>query len=61
MPGGVRAFAEHQPVTAIVESVRSLLAGGSVGDELWVALAWCLGIQAVAYSFAVRAYKRNGR
>src|SRR5512141_108887 len=40
MPGPVRAFAENQPVTAIVEAIRSLLAGQAVGNEIWVALAW---------------------
>ncbi len=59
MPGMVRAFAQHQPVTSIVNSIRALLSGSPVGSELWVALAWCLGIMAVAYFFAVRAYQKH--
>jgi ABC-2 type transport system permease protein len=59
MPSGVRVFAEHQPVTSIVESIRALLSGQPVGNELWVALAWCLGIMLVAYVFAMRAYKKR--
>ncbi|WP_062461737.1 ABC transporter permease [Demequina soli] len=59
MPGPVRWFAEHQPVTAIVDSVRALLAGGSVGSDLWIALAWCVGMLAVAYAFAMAAYRRR--
>ncbi|WP_172255772.1 ABC transporter permease [Saccharibacillus deserti] len=59
MPGPVRAFAEHQPVTAIVEALRSLLGGQPVGAEIWTALAWCLGILLVAYAFAMRVYKRR--
>lgn len=59
MPPLVRAFAENQPVTSIVESLRALLAGQRVGSDLWVALAWCLGITIVAYFFAARAYKRK--
>jgi len=59
MPGPVRAFAENQPVTAIVEALRSLLAGQPVGNDIWLALAWCLGILLVAYIFAMRAYKRR--
>ena len=59
MPPLVRAFAENQPVTSIVESIRALLAGQRVGSDLWVALAWCLGITIVAYFFAARAYKRK--
>jgi ABC-2 type transport system permease protein len=57
MPSGVRAFAENQPVTSIVEAIRALLSNQPVGNELWVALAWCVGITLVAYIFAMRVYK----
>jgi len=60
MPGPVRAFAENQPVTAIVEAIRALLAGQPVGNSLWVALAWCVGVTLVAYFFAMRAYQKRG-
>jgi len=60
MPGPVRAFAENQPVTSIVETIRALLSNQPVGNEIWVALAWCLGIMSVAYVFAMRAYKKRG-
>ena len=59
MPPLVRAFAENQPVTAIVETIRALLAGQPVTQEIWVALAWCVGILIVAYIFAMRAYKKR--
>jgi len=59
MPPVVRAFAENQPVTSIVNAVRSLLNSEPVGNEIWVALAWCAGIMLVAYIFAMRAYKRK--
>ena len=59
MAGPVRAFAENQPVTSIVDAIRSLLAEEPVGSDIWVALAWCLGILAVAYLFAVRAYRKK--
>src|SRR6266700_5355799 len=59
MPPVVRAFAENQPVTAIVETIRALLAGQPVSQEIWVALAWCVGILVVAYIFAMRAYKKR--
>ena len=59
MPGVVRAFAQHQPVTSIVNSIRALLSGSPVGNELWIALAWCIGIMAVAYFFALRAYQKH--
>ncbi|RUS46092.1 ABC transporter permease [Cohnella sp. AR92] len=59
MPTVVRAFAENQPVTSIVESIRSLLSGGTPGNDIWIALAWCVGIMLVAYFFAMRAYKKR--
>jgi ABC-2 type transport system permease protein len=59
MPGPVRAFAENQPVTSIVEAIRALLSGQPVGNNIWVALAWCVGIMLVAYIFAMRAYKKR--
>ena len=57
MRPGVRAFAENQPVTSIVESIRGLLSGQPVGNDIWVALAWCVGITLVAYILAMRVYK----
>jgi ABC-2 type transport system permease protein len=59
MPAGVRLFAENQPVTSIVEAIRALLSNQPVGNELWVALAWCVGIALVAYHFAMRVYKKR--
>ncbi len=59
MPSAVRAFAEHQPVTSIVNAIRALLSGQPVGNDLWIALAWCVGVTVVAYVFAMRAYKRR--
>lgn len=58
MPTAVRVFAENQPVTSIVDSIRSLLNSNPVGSDLWVALAWCVGLTALAYVFAARAYKK---
>ncbi|MCG9479096.1 MAG: ABC transporter permease [Actinomycetia bacterium] len=59
MPLVVRIFAENQPVTSIVEAIRALLSGQPVGNNIWIALAWCLGILVVAYLFAIRTYKRK--
>jgi ABC-2 type transport system permease protein len=58
MPAVVRVFAENQPVTSIVNAIRALLSNQPVGNEIWIALAWCVGIIVVAYFFAMRAYKR---
>lgn len=59
MPGPVRWFAEHQPVTAIVDALRALLAGEGV--ELWIALAWMLGVLALAATVATVLYRRRVR
>jgi len=59
MPGPVRWFAEHQPVTSIVDTVRSLYAERPVGGDIWTALAWCVGLLVVAYVLAMRVYHRR--
>jgi ABC-2 type transport system permease protein len=59
MPGPVRWFADHQPVTAIVDAIRALLAQEPVGSDIWVALAWVAGILALAWALAMRAYRRR--
>jgi len=59
MPGPVRWFAENQPVTSIVNTIQDLFAQRPVGSDIWVALAWCLGILVLAYVFATAAYKRQ--
>jgi ABC-2 type transport system permease protein len=59
MPSVVRAFAENQPVTSIVEAIRALLSGQPVGNDIWIALAWCVGIMIVAYILAMRVYKKR--
>lgn len=59
MPGPVRWFAEHQPVTAIVDAIRALLAGEPAGNDVWVAVAWCLAVLAVAYLVATATFRRR--
>lgn len=58
MPGPVRWFAENQPVTSVVDTLRSLIEGTPVGNDIWVALAWIVGIGVVAYVVAVRRYRK---
>ena len=57
MPGPVRAFAEHQPVTSVVNAMRSLFADQPPGNDLWIALAWCVGLLGVAYGLATSVYR----
>jgi ABC-2 type transport system permease protein len=59
MPGPVRAFADNQPVTSIVDTIRALFAGQPVGSDVWTALAWCVGILVVAYVAANFVYRRK--
>jgi ABC-2 type transport system permease protein len=59
MPGPLRAFADNQPVTSIVNTIRDLLAQQPVSTSIWTALAWCLGLLIVAYGFAMAAYRRK--
>jgi ABC-2 type transport system permease protein len=59
MPRPVQVFADHQPVTSVVDTIRALLAQQPVGADLWPALAWCLGILVVAYALAMAAYRRR--
>ncbi|KHD84207.1 ABC transporter permease [Bacillus ginsengihumi] len=59
MPKIIRAFAENQPVTSIVNTIRALLYGGAVGNGIWIALTWCVGIMIIAYFFASKAFKRQ--
>jgi ABC-2 type transport system permease protein len=59
MPGPLRAFADNQPVTSIVNTIRDLLARQPVSTSIWIALAWCLGILIVAYALAMAAYHRK--
>ncbi|WP_212846151.1 ABC transporter permease [Catellatospora sp. IY07-71] len=59
MPAAVRAFAENQPVTSIVNALRALFDQQPVGTDIWVALGWCAGILVIAYAFAMRVYRRK--
>ncbi|TQJ24539.1 ABC-2 type transport system permease protein [Micromonospora sp. A202] len=59
MPGPVRAFAQHQPVTSIVNAIRNLFTQQPVGADIWIALAWCTGILVLAYLFANVTYRRT--
>jgi ABC-2 type transport system permease protein len=61
MPGPVRWFAENQPVTSIVDTIRNLFAEQPVGSDVWVALGWCVGLLVVSYTLAMATYRRKTR
>jgi len=58
MPGWLQAFANHQPVTYVVDTMRAMALGGPIADNLWRSLAWIVGIFIVFLPLAVRAYRR---
>jgi ABC-2 type transport system permease protein len=59
MPGPVAWFAENQPVTSIVNTIRALFDQEPVGSDIWIALGWLVGILVVAYAFAITIYRRT--
>jgi len=58
MPGWLRAFADNQPITQVVDAVRGLLLDRPVGSAGWLALAWCVGILLVFVPLSVSLYRR---
>ncbi|RZU53926.1 ABC-2 type transport system permease protein [Krasilnikovia cinnamomea] len=59
MPAGVRWFAEHQPFTPIIETLRGLLMGTPIGHTAWIALAWCAVIALGGYLWSKRLFNRE--
>jgi ABC-type polysaccharide/polyol phosphate export systems, permease component len=59
MPKALRVFAENQPITSIIETIRALFGGEPIGNEIWISLAWCVGIMVVAWLIAMRVYKHR--
>jgi ABC-2 type transport system permease protein len=59
MPGWLRPISEHQPITPVIETVRSFLTGTPLGSSGWIALAWCGGLLAFSVTFASVLYRRR--
>lgn len=59
MPSVVRAFAQNQPVTSIVNTIQNLFAERPVGSDIWIALAWCVGILVLTYVLAMNIYRHK--
>jgi ABC-2 type transport system permease protein len=59
MPEPLRIFADNQPFTPIIETLRGLLLGTPIGDSGWIAVAWCVAISVVGYLWARRLYDKN--
>ncbi|GAA1219484.1 ABC transporter permease [Prauserella alba] len=59
MPAGLRWFAEYQPFTPIIETLRGLLTGGPIGEQAWLALGWCVLCAAGGYLWSRRLFNRE--
>jgi ABC-2 type transport system permease protein len=56
MPAGLAWFAEYQPFTPVMDTLRALLAGAPVGGAAWAAVAWCVAIAAASFVWARRLF-----
>jgi ABC-2 type transport system permease protein len=59
MGPGIRQFAEYQPFTPIIETLRGLLAGHPSTGDAWAALAWCVGLTVLGYAWAVATFRKR--
>ena len=59
MPAGLREFADHQPFTPVIDTVRALLMGGPLGETAVVAVAWCAAIALGGYVWARVSFERR--
>jgi ABC-2 type transport system permease protein len=59
MPSWIQGFATHQPVTPVIETLRSLLLGTPAGANPWQAVAWCAGILAVSIALSAALFRRR--
>jgi len=57
LPTVLRVFAQHQPMTPVIDALRGLLLGTPLNNEIIIALAWCIGITVVGFTLAVQIYK----
>jgi ABC-2 type transport system permease protein len=59
MPGWFQPFAEYQPFTPAIETLRGLLLGTGIGDNGWLAVGWCLGIAVLGYFWSASKFNRD--
>lgn len=59
LAGWIRPFAENQPITHVIEAIRSLMIGTDMGNHAWLAVAWCIGILVVSIPIAAYVFKRK--
>jgi ABC-2 type transport system permease protein len=61
MPRWLRPISEHQPITPVIETVRSFLTGTPLGNSGWIALAWCGGLLIASFTLATVLFRRRAR
>ncbi len=59
MPAALRWFAEYQPFTSVIETLRGLLLGAPIGNSAIIAVAWCVGITPVRFLWARALFNRD--
>jgi len=59
LPEGIRWFAEYQPFTPIIETLRGLLIGSPIGHNGWLAVAWCIVLAAAGYLWSKKLFNRD--
>ncbi|GAA3379508.1 ABC transporter permease [Streptomyces sannanensis] len=59
MPGWFQPIAEYQPFTPAIETLRGLLLGTEIGNNGWIAIAWCLGLAALGYRWSQAQFNRD--
>lgn len=61
MPAALRAFAENQPLTHVIDTVRSLLVGTPIDNSWWLSIVWCVGIIVVSAPIAIHMFRTRTR
>ncbi|WP_326763719.1 ABC transporter permease [Streptomyces sp. NBC_01591] len=59
MPGWFQPIAEYQPFTPAIETLRGLLLGSGIGNNGWLAVAWCLALSALGYFWSKAVFNRD--
>ena len=59
MPGWFRPIAEYQPFTPAIETLRGLLLGTEIGNNWWIAIAWCVGLTVLGYRWTTSLFNRD--
>jgi len=59
LPAGIRWFSEYEPFTPVNETLRGLLTGTKIGDNLVITIAWCVGVAVLSYAWSRRLYERE--